>query len=201
METQHENYQSPLSTRYASEAMRFNFSAQKKHATWRRLWIALAESEKELGLDITDAQLNELREHVDDIDFEKAAAYEKDLRHDVMAHVHTFGDAAPSARAILHLGATSCYVTDNAELITLRDGLALIKGQLVTTMRALRGFADEWKSLPVLGSTHYQPAQGTTLGKRACLWLQDLYYNLVDLEHIETQVHFRGVKGLSLIHI
>ena len=197
MDTQHENYQSPLSTRYASAAMRFNFSAQKKHATWRRLWIALAEGEKELGLPITGDQLAELRAHVDDIDFEKAAEYEKELRHDVMAHVHTFGDAAPGARAILHLGATSCYVTDNAELIGLRDGLTLIKRQLVTTMRALRDFADEWKALPVLGSTHYQPAQGTTLGKRACLWLQDLYYNLVDLEHAQKQVLFRGVKGTT----
>jgi len=192
-----ENYQSPLSTRYASEAMRFNFSAQKKHSTWRRLWVALAESEKELGLSITEAQLEELRAHVEDIDFEAAARYEKELRHDVMAHVHAYGDAAPGARGILHLGATSCYVTDNAELIVLRDGLALLKRELVTTMRALREFAERWRELPVLGSTHYQPAQATTLGKRACLWLQDLYFNLVDLEHAEEQIRFRGVKGTT----
>jgi adenylosuccinate lyase len=197
VDCEHENYQSPLSTRYAGKAMRFNFSARKKFTTWRRLWIALAECQKELGLSITDGQLDELRAHIDGIDFERAANYERELRHDVMAHLHTFADAAPSARPILHLGATSCYVTDNAELIVLRDALALVKQDLVGVMRALRDFAERWKALPVLGSTHYQPAQGTTLGKRACLWLQDLYFNLVDLEHIEKQVFFRGVKGTT----
>jgi len=195
--TEHQSYQSPLSTRYASAEMRFNFSADKKFTTWRRLWVALAESQEELGLPITAAQLDELRSKVEDIDYEAAARYERELRHDVMAHVHTFGDACPEARGILHLGATSCFVTDNAELIVLRDGLQLVKRELVCVMRALRDFAESWHALPVLGSTHYQPAQATTLGKRACLWLQDLLFNLIDLEHIEKWILFRGVKGTT----
>ena len=193
----HEFYESPLTARYASEAMRRNFSDRKKFTTWRALWIALAESQKELGLPITSEQIAELKEHQDDIDWELAARHEKELRHDVMAHVHTFGDRCPRARGILHLGATSCDITDNADLIVLRDGLALIRGQLVGVLRALRAFALEWKSLPVLGLTHLQPAQATTLGKRASLWLQDLAFNLVDLEHARGQLRFRGIKGTT----
>ncbi|HED65590.1 MAG TPA: adenylosuccinate lyase [Planctomycetes bacterium] len=191
------SYQSPLSSRYPSAAMRENFSPHKKFTTWRRLWLALAECEKELGLDITGEQLDELRAHLEDIDYELAARYERELRHDVMAHVHAYGEQCPKARGILHLGATSCFVTDNAELIVLRDGLRILRDQLVNTIRNLAAFAREWKSLPVLGLTHYQPAQATTLGKRACLWLQDLVFNLEDLEHAESQIRFRGVKGTT----
>jgi adenylosuccinate lyase len=190
-------YQSPLCQRYASEAMRHNFSAQKKFTTWRRLWLALAECQQELGLAISDEQLEEMRASLEDLDYELAERYERELRHDVMAHVHAWGERCPRARAILHLGATSCFVTDNAELIVMRDALRLIRAQLVGLMRSLRAFVLEHRALPVLGLTHYQPAQATTLGKRACLWLQDLVGNLVDLEHAEEQVRFRGVKGTT----
>ena len=190
-------YQSPLSTRYASAAMRENFSAHRKFSTWRRLWIALAEAERELGLEITEEQLEELRSTVEDIDYELAARYERELRHDVMAHIHAWGDRCPKARGILHLGATSCFVTDNAELIALRDGVRSIRSQLVNVARRLREFAWRWKDLPVLGLTHYQPAQATTLGKRACLWLQDVVFNLADLDHAEEAIRFRGVKGTT----
>ena len=162
-----ETYQSPLSTRYASEAMRRNFSDLERFRTWRRLWIALAECEAELGLDISAEQLDELRAHTDDVDLEAAARHERALRHDVMAHVHAWGEQCPRARAIIHLGATSCYVTDNSELIAIRRGLELVRGQLVSLIGVLRGFALEWRSLPTLGFTHYQPAQATTLGKRS----------------------------------
>ncbi|MEW6072569.1 MAG: adenylosuccinate lyase [Planctomycetota bacterium] len=191
------NYESPLSTRYASARMRELFSAQRKFTTWRRLWIALAEAERELGLPITAAQIAELAAHVDDVDHASAERYEHELRHDVMAHVHAWGDQCPLARGIIHLGATSCYVTDNCELIVLRDGLRLIREYVVATIRALRGFALEWRSLPVLGLTHFQPAQATTLGKRACLWLQDLVFNLIDLDHAEAQIRFLGAKGAT----
>ena len=153
------SYQSPLSTRYASAAMRFNWSDAKKFTTWRSLWIALAESEQALGLPITDEQLDELRAHRDDIDYDAAAEYERKLRHDVMAHVHTWGDQCPKARGIIHLGATSCYVGDNTDLILLRDGVDLVRAQLVALIGKVRAFAMEWRNLPVLGYTHYQPAQ------------------------------------------
>tara|TARA_R110002072_G_scaffold223725_3_gene380785 strand:- start:8420 stop:9850 length:1431 start_codon:yes stop_codon:yes gene_type:complete len=191
------NYSSPLSSRYASEAMRFNFSDSKKFTTWRKLWIALAESEQELGIDISNAQLDELRSHADDVDFEAAAKYEAELRHDVMAHVHAWGDQCPTARPIVHLGATSCYVGDNTDLILLRDGIRLVRAQVVEVIRRMEVFAREWRNLPTLGFTHFQPAQATTVGKRATLWLQDLVHDLEDLEHAETQVRFRGVKGTT----
>jgi adenylosuccinate lyase len=191
------SYQSPLSTRYASAAMRFNWSDAKKFTTWRSLWIALAESEQALGLPITDEQLDELRAHRDDIDYDAAAEYERKLRHDVMAHVHTWGDQCPKARGIIHLGATSCYVGDNTDLILLRDGVDLVRAQLVALIGKVRAFAMEWRNLPVLGYTHYQPAQATTLGKRACLWLQDLVDDLTDLEHARAMIRFRGVKGTT----
>jgi len=192
-----DSYQDPLSTRYASKAMRVNFSDRKKFTTWRRLWIALAESEQELGLDISTEQIEEMREHVDELDLERAAHFERELRHDVMAHIHTFGELCPKARPIVHLGATSCFVGDNTDLIVLRDGLRLLRRQLVTVIERLRAFALDWRSLPTLGFTHYQPAQATTVGKRACLWIQDLLHDLDDLEHAEGSVRFRGAKGTT----
>jgi adenylosuccinate lyase len=192
-----DNYRSPLSTRYASEAMRRNFSDLHRFRIWRRLWIALAEAQAELGLDIREEQLAELRAHAEDVDLEAAARHERALRHDVMAHVHAWGEQCPRARAILHLGATSCFVTDNSELVQMRDGLALVRGQLVSLIGLLRAFALEWRALPTLGFTHYQPAQATTVGKRATLWLQDLLHDLEDLEVAFTRVRFRGVKGAT----
>ena len=192
-----EQYISPLGARYASREMRANFSDRTKFTTWRRLWIALAESEQELGLDISDEQLDELRAHATDLDLELAARYEKELRHDVMAHVHAWGDVCPKARPIIHLGATSCYVGDNTDLIVMREGLRLLRGQLVGVLGELAAFAREWKDLPTLGFTHVQPAQATTVGKRACLWIQDLVHDLDDLEQVESQIRFRGVKGTT----
>lgn len=192
-----EQYISPLGARYASREMRANFSDRTKFTTWRRLWIALAESEQELGLDISDEQLDELRAHATDLDLELAARYEKELRHDVMAHVHAWGDVCPKARPIIHLGATSCYVGDNTDLIVMREGLRLLRGQLVGVLGELAAFAREWKDLPTLGFTHFQPAQATTVGKRACLWIQDLVHDLDDLEQVESQIRFRGVKGTT----
>lgn len=190
-------YSNPLAGRYASEAMRFNFSPQKKFTTWRKLWLALAESERELGLPISEEQIDELRATVDELNLEVAEEYERKLRHDVMSHVHAWGDQCPKARGILHLGATSCYVTDNTDAILLRDGVRMIRRQLVSLIKHLREFAAEWRALPTLGFTHYQPAQATTVGKRATLWLQDLLHDLEDLDHAETQIRFRGVKGTT----
>jgi adenylosuccinate lyase len=177
--------------------MRYNFSDDKKFKTWRQLWITLAESEQALGLEISDEQIAELREHADDLDLELAAEYESKLRHDVMAHVHAWGDVCPTARPIIHLGATSCYVGDNTDLIILRDGLQLVRGQVASLIERLKGFAEEWRELPTLGFTHYQPAQATTVGKRACLWLQDLVHDLEDLDYAQSRVQFRGVKGTT----
>lgn len=192
-----DNYRSPLSTRYASEAMRRNFSDLHRFRLWRALWIALAESEAALGLSITPEQIAELRAHAEDVDLEVAARHERALRHDVMAHVHAWGEQCPRARAIIHLGATSCYVTDNSELIQMRGGLELVRAQLVSLIAALREFALEWRALPTLGFTHYQPAQATTVGKRATLWLQDLLHDLEDLEVAHSRLRFRGVKGAT----
>jgi adenylosuccinate lyase len=190
-------YQSPLSTRYASAAMSANFSDQRRFTTWRRLWIALAEAQRELGLSITEEQLAELSAHAEDVDHAAAARYERELRHDVMAHIHAFGDQCPKARGIIHLGATSCFVTDNSELIALREGLRLLRPLVVGVIARLRDFALRWKDLPTLGWTHFQPAQATTVGKRACLWIQDLLGNVADLDHAEAQLRFRGVKGAT----
>lgn len=192
-----ETYQSPLAARYASRAMARNFSDAKKFVTWRRLWIALAESEQELGLDISTEQLDEMRSSVEDVDLDLARRYEAELRHDVMAHIHAWGDQCPKARPIMHLGATSCFVGDNTDLVVLRDGLRLLRGQLVSLIARLRDFCREWSELPTLGFTHYQPAQATTVGKRATLWLQDLVHDLEDLDHAEASVRFRGVKGTT----
>lgn len=193
----HDIYQSPLATRYASNEMLHLFSEDHKFKTWRRLWIALAEAEHELGLPITEEQLAALRAAAETIDYDVAAAYEKKLRHDVMAHVHTYGDQCPTAKGIIHLGATSCFVTDNTDLLILRDGLALIRRQLLKTIKALRDFALRYKDLPCLGFTHYQPAQPVTLGKRAALWLQDLYFDLQDLDYVYNSLKLRGVKGTT----
>lgn len=193
-----DQYQNPLITRYASKEMSGIWSAQKKHSTWRRLWVALAEAEYELGLpDITPEQIAELKAGVDDIDFEKAREYEKKFRHDVMAHNHTFGDLCPSARGIIHLGATSCYVTDNTELIQIRESLQVVIKRLVNVIDQLASFAQEYRDLPCLGFTHLQPAQPTTVGKRATLWCYDLALDLAELEFRLDQLAFRGVKGTT----
>ncbi|MEZ5979555.1 MAG: lyase family protein [Planctomycetota bacterium] len=194
---EHDNYVSPLSSRYASEDMRRLFSARHRARVWRDLWIALADCERELGLDISEAQVAELVETKERIDFDAVARYERELRHDVMAHVHAWGDVAPRARGVLHLGATSCYVTDNGDLLILRDALDLVRAQVVGVLRRLRDLAVQHRSVPALGLTHYQPAQATTVGKRATLWLQDLLHDLDDLEHARTQIRFRGVKGTT----
>ena len=192
-----DKYTSPLSSRYASKEMQFIFSADNKFRTWRRLWIALAETEQEFGLDISDEQLAELKAHAEDIDYQAAAAYEKKLRHDVMAHVHTYGDCCPHARGIIHLGATSCYVGDNTDVIIMRDALRLIRKKLVNVIAKLAGFAAEHKSLPTLAYTHFQPAQPTTVGKRACLWIQDLLLDLQEVEYRLGGLKLLGSKGTT----
>ncbi len=196
-QNQNLRYQSPLSSRYASDEMQRLFSAQYKFSTWRRLWLLLAESEKELGLNITDEQLDEMRAHLDDIDFEAAARHEKRLRHDVMAHVHTFGEACPKAMPIIHLGATSCFVGDNTDILIMREALLLVRDRLVAVLRVLAGFAAEYKDLPTLGFTHFQPAQPTTVGKRATLWMNDLLLDLEELEFVLGSLLPRGVKGTT----
>lgn len=191
------SYKNPLEERYSSEEMLFNFSHNNKFRTWRKLWIALAEIQKDLGLDITQAQINELKEAQDLIDYDLAAKYEKKFRHDVMAHVHTYGDAAPGAKGIIHLGATSAFVGDNTDLIQIRDGLLILRKKLVNVMESLKDFALEYKDLPTLGFTHFQPAQLTTVGKRATLWLQSLVLDLEEMEFFLDTLRFRGVKGTT----
>lgn len=193
----HEIYQNPLNTRYASREMSSIWSAQTKHGTWRKLWVALAEAEQELGLEISERQIAELRAHVDDIDFEVAANYEREVRHDVMAHVHAYRDQCPTAGGIIHLGATSCYVTDNTELIQIRESLKLIRARLVQVIHRLARFAETYRDLPCLGFTHLQPAQPTTVGKRATLWCHDLVLDLEEVEHRLASLKFRGVKGTT----
>jgi adenylosuccinate lyase len=193
----HEFYENPLITRYASREMAAIWSAQNKHSTWRRLWIALADCQQSLGLKITDQQLAEMRASVDAIDFNAAAKYEKELRHDVMAHVYAWGDQVPGARPIIHLGATSCFVTDNSELIQMRDSMLLLRRRLVQVIDQLGRFAAQWRDLPCLGFTHLQPAQPTTVGKRATLWCWDLLLDLEELEHRLRTLRFRGVKGTT----
>jgi adenylosuccinate lyase len=193
----HELYDNPLISRYASRDMCRLWGDQRKFSTWRRLWVILAEAEKELGLPITDAQIAELKAHVEDIDFAAAQAYEKKLRHDVMAHVHAYGDVCPAARPIIHLGATSCYVTDNTDLILMREGLAMLAGRLAGGIDALAKFAQQHRDLPCLGFTHLQPAQPTTVGKRACLWAYDLALDLAEVEHRLASLKARSVKGTT----
>ncbi len=197
MATEKTVYTSPLVERNASPEMAALFSAQKKFSTWRRLWLELARAQKKLGLDIKQSQIDQMAKHLDDIDFEKAARYEKELRHDVMAHIRTFGDAAPKAAPIIHLGATSCYVGDNTDLIILRDAMHLIAGKLASVIDLLGEFATKYRAMATLGFTHYQPAQLTTVGKRATLWCQEFAMDLQDLEYRIANLPFRGVKGTT----
>ena len=175
-------YESPLSSRYASDEMQYIFSPDKKFSTWRRLWVALARAEMELGLPITQEQIDEMGAHLDDIDYDLAAQKEKELRHDVMAHIHAFGAQCPKAMPIIHLGATSCYVGDNTDVIIMREGLYLIRDKLVKALNNLAQFAERYKALPTLGFTHFQAAQLVTVGKRATLWMYDLLMDLVEVE-------------------
>jgi len=190
-------YTSPLVERNASREMSELFGAQKKFSTWRRLWLELAKAQKKLGLDIKESQIRQMARRLDDIDFKKAARYEKQFRHDVMAHVYTFGDAAPKAAPIIHLGATSCYVGDNADLIIMREALQLIAGKLAAVTDLLGKFAKKYRSMPTLGFTHYQPAQLTTVGKRATLWCYEFAMDLHEIEHRLDTLPFRGVKGTT----
>ncbi|EFA08776.1 adenylosuccinate lyase [Tribolium castaneum] len=191
------NYRSPLSTRYASKEMQYNFSDQKKFSTWRRLWINLAKAEKELGLDISDAQIAEMERNVHNINFAECAEEEKLTRHDVMAHVHVFAKQCPTAAPIIHLGATSCFVGDNTDLIVIKDGLELLLPRVAGVIQNLARFAEQYKSLPTLGFTHLQPAQLTTVGKRATLWLFDFLLDEEELRQIKAKLRFRGAKGTT----
>ncbi len=190
-------YESPLSARYASKEMKYIFSPDKKFRTWRKLWIALAESEKELGLPITQEQIDELKANADDINYEVAQEREKLVRHDVMSHVYAYGVQCPNAKGIIHLGATSCYVGDNTDVIIMTEGLQLIRNKLVTVIRNLSKFADEYKALPTLAFTHFQPAQPTTVGKRATLWIQELLMDLEDVEYQLSKAKLLGSKGTT----
>ena len=192
-----DTYESPLSARYASKEMKYIFSPDKKFTTWRKLWIALAESEKELGLPITQEQIDELKAHADDINYEVAQEREKIVRHDVMSHVYAYGVQCPNAKGIIHLGATSCYVGDNTDIIIMTEGLRLIRNKLITVIRNLSKFADEYKALPTLAFTHFQPAQPTTVGKRATLWLQELLMDLEDVEYQLSKAKLLGSKGTT----
>ena len=195
--TSHDRYTSPLSERYASPAMLDLWSPRMRYGQWRRLWLALAEAERDLGLEIPDLAIEQMRAHLDDIDFDAVAAYERRFRHDVMAHIHAFGDVAPAAKPFIHLGATSAYVTDNADLILMRRGLHLLRGKAVRVLRVLMTFARRWRDEPTLGSTHLQPAQPTTVGKRATLWMQDLVLDVRDLDRRVADLPCRGVKGTT----
>ncbi len=192
-----DTYESPLSSRYASKEMQYIFSPDKKFKTWRKLWIALAESEMELGLPITQAQIDELKAHADDINYEVAQAREKEVRHDVMSHVYAYGVQCPNAKGIIHLGATSCYVGDNTDIIIMTEGLQLIRNKLITVIRNLSKFAETYKALPTLAFTHFQPAQPTTVGKRATLWLQELLMDLEDVEYQLSKAKLLGSKGTT----
>ena len=192
-----DKYESPLSSRYASDYMLKLFSMDMRIQTWRKLWISLAKAEMELGLPITPEQVAQLEAHVADIDYDCAAAREKEVRHDVMAHVYTYGKAAPDAAGIIHLGATSCYVTDNADIVLYRDGLKYLRGELLKVLANLSEFADTYKAMPTLGYTHYQPAQLVTVGKRATLWMQDLVADLEELDFVIDNMRFLGCRGTT----
>ena len=192
-----DKYTSPLSERYASKEMQYIFSPDKKFRTWRRLWIALAETEKELGLPITDEQIAELKEHADDINYDVAKAREKVVRHDVMSHVYAYGQQCPKAKGIIHLGATSCYVGDNTDIILMSEALEIVRKKLVNVIAELAKFADEYKELPTLAFTHFQPAQPTTVGKRATLWMQEFMMDLEDLEYVKGSLKLLGSKGTT----
>ena len=190
-------YISPLSERYASKEMQYIFSPDMKFRTWRKLWIALAETEKELGLPITEEQIEELKAHADDINYDVAKAREKEVRHDVMSHVYAYGVQCPKAKGIIHLGATSCYVGDNTDIIIMAEGLKLIKKKLVNVLAELASFAEKYKAQPTLAFTHFQPAQPTTVGKRASLWLQEFYMDLEDLDYVLSTMKLLGSKGTT----
>lgn len=190
-------YESPLCSRYASDAMQYIFSPDKKFTTWHRLWIALARAEMQIGLPVTPEQIDELEQHKDEVDYDYAAEMERKLRHDVMAHVHAYGKACPKAMPIIHLGATSCYVGDNTDIILMRDGLLLIRTELLNVISRLAAFADKYKAVPTLGFTHFQPAQLTTVGKRAALWINDLLIDLDELEYRLTTLKLLGSKGTT----
>ena len=190
-------YESPLSSRYASSYMLRLFSADTRYRTWRRLWVSLAKAEKELGLPVTDVQLAEMEAHIEDIDYECVSRREQEVRHDVMAHVYAFGQAAPSAAGIIHLGATSCYVTDNADLILYRDGLRYLRTELLKVIANLADFAEKYKAMPTLGYTHYQPAQLVTIGKRATLWMQDFLTDLEEIDFAIANIKFLGCRGTT----
>ena len=192
-----DRYVSPLSERYASKEMQYIFSPDMKFKTWRKLWIALAETEKELGLPITDEQIEELKAHAEDINYDVAKERERIVRHDVMSHVYAYGQQCPKAKGIIHLGATSCYVGDNTDIIIMREALRLVRKKLINVMAELAKFADEWKNQPTLAFTHFQPAQPTTVGKRATLWLQDLCLDLEDLDHVLDSLKLLGSKGTT----
>lgn len=193
----HDIYENPLIGRYSSLEMQRLWGAQRRISTWRQLWVWLAEAEQELALPITNTQIAELRAHVHDIDFEAAAAYERKLRHDVMAHLHAYGDACPTARPIIHLGATSCYVTDNTDLMLMREGLEMIRSRLVSVIAELAYFAVKFRDLPCLGFTHLQPAQPTTVGKRACLWAYELVLDVEEIGHRLESLKARSTKGTT----
>ena len=190
-------YNTPLNTRYASKEMSYIFSDDMKFSTWRKLWVALAEGEKELGLNITEEQLDELRANINNINYDEAIKKEKEVRHDVMSHVYAYGLQCPKAKGIIHLGATSCYVGDNTDVIILRDALELVRDKIVTVLDRLSRFAMEYKGMPTLGFTHFQPAQLTTVGKRATLWMQDLVMDIENIEFVLSTLKLRGVKGTT----
>jgi adenylosuccinate lyase len=193
----YQTYENPLGSRYASREMLYNFSPEKKFRTWRRLWVSLAEAQRELGLPITEAQLDELRAYQDEVDYEVAEARERQVRHDVMAHIYAYGLQCPEAKGIIHLGATSADITDNTDLVQMRDGLLLLRAKLLRLISDLAEFAARYKDLVTLGYTHFQPAQLTTVGKRACLWLQDLAMDCEALDQCRAHLKFRGVKGAT----
>lgn len=190
-------YESPLASRYASKYMLELFSPDTRYQTWRRLWVSLAKAEMKLGLPITQQQVTELEDHITDIDYDCVSKREKEVRHDVMAHVYAYGQAAPSAAGVIHLGATSCYVTDNADMVIYRDALQYIRGELIKVIANLAGFADRYKALPTLGYTHYQPAQLVTVGKRATLWMQDLVSDVSEIDYVLSTLKFLGCRGTT----
>jgi len=190
-------YETPLNSRYASREMLYLFSPDRKFRTWRRLWIALAETQRELGLDVSETQIQELRDHADEIDYVSADAHEREVRHDVMAHILAYGDQCPSAKGIIHLGATSCYVGDNTDLMLMAEGLDLLRVRLVAVVAELADFAARYRAVPTLGFTHFQPAQPVTVGKRATLWIEDLLSDLEDLDHVRSGIRLLGSKGTT----
>ena len=192
---EHNTYNSPFNARYASKEMQYIYSPDFKFKTWRKLWIALAEAEHELGLNVTQEQIDELKAHADDINYAVAEEYEKKFRHDVMSHVHAYGEQCPKAKGIIHLGATSCYVGDNTDVITMREALNLVKKKLVNAISSVAKFADEYKDMPCLGFTHFQPAQPTTVGKRATLWLMDLVMTSTKLTMYSTPLCFLAQRA------